>query len=123
MTLTHRPPAVRMLWKHYYHGTDGLVFVVDSQDEGRMAEAREELHSIMGAPEMEGASLLVLANKQDMPKALSPATVTEKLGLHDLRGRTWHVRGATATTGDGLYEGMDWMADAVRRREQSRRMH
>ena len=112
-------PAVRMLWRHYYQGTDGLIFVVDSQDEGRMDEAREELHGIMGAPEMEGAALLVLANKQDMPKALSVSKVAEKLGLHELRGRTWHVHGATATTGDGLYEGMDWMADAVKR--QARR--
>ena len=104
---------IRMLWRHYYSNTDGLIFVVDSQDEARIAEAREELHGIANDPAMSGVALLVLANKQDMPKAMSPAAVAEKLGLHEMRGRAWHVHGATATTGDGLYEGMDWLADTL----------
>jgi ADP-ribosylation factor protein 6 len=105
---------IRMLWRHYYSNTDGLIFVVDSQDEARIAEAREELHGIANDPAMSGVALLVLANKQDMPKAMSPAAVAEKLGLHEMRGRAWHVHGATATTGDGLYEGMDWLADTLK---------
>ena len=109
-----------MLWRHYYSNTDGLIFVIDSQDEARIEEAREELHGIIGAPEMAGAALLVLANKQDMPKAMSPAKVAERLGLHTLRGRQWHVNGACATNGDGLYEGMDWMADTLKHAARGR---
>ena len=106
---------IRMLWRHYFQGTDGLIFVIDSQDEARIEEARDELHGIISDPEMQHAALLVLANKQDMPKVMSPAKVAERLGLHALRGREWHVHGAVATTGDGLYEGMDWMADTIKR--------
>jgi hypothetical protein len=34
--------------------------------------------------------------------------VAEKMGLHGMRGRVWHIQGCCATTGDGLYEGLDW---------------
>ena len=39
--------------------------------------------------------------------------VTDKLGLHTLRGRTWFIQATCATTGDGLYEGLDWLSKNV----------
>jgi ADP-ribosylation factor protein 6 len=58
---------IRPLWRHYYTGTQGLVFVVDSQDRDRIEEARTELHKILNDREMKDALLLVFANKQDLP--------------------------------------------------------
>ena len=63
--------------------------------------------------ELREAVLLVLANKQDLPHAMPVAEVTDKLGLHTIRNRTWHIQAACATTGDGLYEGLDWLATAL----------
>ncbi len=56
---------IRPLWRHYYTGTQGLVFVVDSADVDRMDEARQELHKIVNDREMKDAVILVFANKQD----------------------------------------------------------
>jgi len=39
--------------------------------------------------ELRSAAVLVLANKQDLPGAASPAQLTDTLGRHSLRGRTW----------------------------------
>lgn len=36
---------------------------------------------------------------------MSPAEVTEKLGLHKMRERSWYVHPSCATTGEGLFEG------------------
>lgn len=58
---------IRPLWRHYYSGTQGLIFVVDSSDTARMEEARSELHKIINDREMKDALLLVFANKQDVP--------------------------------------------------------
>ena len=58
---------IRPLWRHYYTGTQGLVFVVDSQDRERIDEARQELHRILSDREMKECLLLVFANKQDLP--------------------------------------------------------
>ena len=58
---------IRPLWRHYYTGSEGLIFVVDSADRDRIDEARQELHRIIGDREMRNALLLVFANKQDLP--------------------------------------------------------
>ncbi len=45
--------------------------------------------------------------------ALSTAEVCEALGLSQMKGRRWHVQGAVAIRGEGLYEGLDWCATHV----------
>lgn len=57
---------IRPLWRHYFSGTQGLIFVVDSNDRDRMDEARTELTRIIQDREMKDALLLVFANKQDV---------------------------------------------------------
>jgi len=101
---------IRPLWRHYYHGSNGLIYVVDSNDRDRVEDAREELLKILNEEEMRDAALLVFANKQDLPNSMTAAEVTEKLGLHTLRNRQWFIQSACATTGDGLYEGLDWLS-------------
>merc|ERR1711920_285324 len=101
---------IRKLWRHYYTGTQGLIFVVDSNDRDRIEESREELMKMLDEDEMRDAVLLVCANKQDLPNSMAAAEVTEKLGLHNMRNRQWFIQSTCATTGDGLYEGLDWMS-------------
>ena len=58
---------IRPLWRHYYTGTQGLIFVVDCADRDRIDEARQELHRIINDREMKDAIILIFANKQDLP--------------------------------------------------------
>ena len=108
---------LRRLWHHYFKGTQGIIYVVDSVDRHRIDTAREELAYILGADEMRGAALLVYANKQDLPGAMTTTEVADKLGLSRVRDREWYIQGTVAVTGDGLHEGLDWLADAVGRRK------
>merc|ERR1712113_1020565 len=62
--------------------------------------------------------VLVFANKQDLPRAMGVAEVTDRLGLHSLRNRVWYIQSSCATTGDGLYEGLDWLSQEMTRRAQ-----
>jgi GTPase SAR1 family protein len=55
---------IRPLWRHYYQNTQGLIFVVDSNDRERAEDAREELHRMLNEPELSNAIVLVFANKQ-----------------------------------------------------------
>ena len=75
----------------------------------RVDEARQELHRIINDREMRDAIILVFANKQDLPEAMKPHEIQEKLGLTRVRDRNWYVQPACATTGDGLYEGLTWL--------------
>ena len=177
----------------------GLIFVVDSNDRERVAEARDELTRMVAEDELRDAVLLVFANKQvrnsavwqflcrlppgweggehgmekmwwwflipmavvwltphphplslslslslsvrikleteysldcgvnnmgnynqflcvaqDLPNAMNAAEITDKLGLHSLRQRTWFIQSTCATSGDGLYEGLDWLSTALK---------
>lgn len=38
---------IRPLWRHYFQNTQGLIFVVDSNDRERVGEARDELHRML----------------------------------------------------------------------------
>ncbi|VAI23959.1 unnamed protein product [Triticum turgidum subsp. durum] len=80
---------IRPLWRHYFQNTQGLIFVVDSNDRDRVVEARDELHRMLNEDELRDAVLLVFANKQDLPNAMNAAEITDKLGLHSLRQRHW----------------------------------
>ena len=77
--------------------------MVDSNDRERIGEARDELQKMVSytsdsyylnivmvqlqEDELRDATLLVFANKQDLPNAMSASELTDKLGLQDLRGR------------------------------------
>merc|ERR1712100_704301 len=104
---------IRPLWRHYYQNTNGLIFVVDSNDRDRIEDTKEELTKMLGEEEMKNAILLVFANKQDLPNAMPAAEITEKLGLSAMRDRQWFIQSACASTGDGLYEGLDWMSKTL----------
>jgi len=107
---------IRPLWRHYFQNTQGIIFVVDSNDRERVTEAREELQRMLNESELQDALLLVFANKQDLPNAMNAAEITDKLGLHGLRQRTWYIQAACATSGDGLYEGLDWLSANIKQR-------
>lgn len=51
---------------------------------------------------------------QDLPNAMNAAEVTDKLGLHSLRNRNWYIQATCATSGDGLYEGLDWLSGQLK---------
>ena len=104
---------IRPLWRHYFQNTQGLIYVVDSNDKERVSEAADELQKMLREDELREAKLLVFANKQDLPHAMSVAEVTDKLGLHSIRDRKWYIQSCCATSGDGLYEGLDWLSNAL----------
>merc|ERR1719342_1963399 len=107
---------IRPLWRHYFQNTQGLIFVIDSNDRERIGEARDELNKMLNEDELRDAVLLCFANKQDLPNAMNAAEVTDKLGLHALRNRNWYIQATCATSGDGLYEGLDWLSNQLKQR-------
>jgi len=99
---------IRRLWRHYYQNTDVLIFVVDSADRSRLEEACEELHHVLGDDLMRDVSLLVFANKCDLPTSMSASEIVSGLQLSKLRNQ-WFVQASNALSGDGVYEGLEWV--------------
>jgi len=104
---------IRPLRRHYFQNTQGLIFVVDSNDRERINEAADELAKMLQEDELRDAVLLVFANKQDLPNAMTAAEVTDKLGLNQLRNKRWYIQATCASQGQGLYEGLDWLSSEL----------
>ena len=99
---------------------NALIWVVDSNDRERLdgddyTSTKEELHKALTEDELRDAPLLVFANKQDLPNSMKVQEITERLGLNKLRNRQWFIQGCCATSGDGLYEGLEWLSEAIKR--------
>lgn len=102
------------MWRHYYPNTQGLIFVVDSYDRERIEEATEEFQGIVRNPELANASIVIFANKQDLPNSMGVNEIVSKMGLHSLTSHKWHIQSTNALTGDGLYEGLDWLSNNIK---------
>eukprot|EP01089_Gocevia_fonbrunei_P015558 TRINITY_DN4578_c0_g1_i2.p1 TRINITY_DN4578_c0_g1~~TRINITY_DN4578_c0_g1_i2.p1 ORF type:complete len:105 (+),score=28.71 TRINITY_DN4578_c0_g1_i2:2-316(+) len=99
--------------RHFNQNVQAVIFVVDSNDRERIGEGAEELQKMLREDELREAAVLVLANKQDLPNAMNDAEVTNKLNLHSMRNRKWYIQACCATSGDGLYEGLDWLSHTL----------
>ena len=108
--------SIRPYWRCYFPNTQAIIYVVDSSDVERIGTARAELHAILEEEELKNASVLVLANKQDLPGALDAAQVSEGLGLSGVKTRQWSIKASSALKGEGIWEGMDWLAATLKAR-------
>jgi ADP-ribosylation factor-like protein 3 len=105
--------AIRPYWRNYFDATDALVYVIDCADRRRVAESGVELAQLLEEDKLSGAALLVLANKQDLLRAMPAAEVAEALSLALIRDRPWQIQGCSAREGYGVEEGMGWLVDRV----------
>jgi signal recognition particle receptor subunit beta len=103
---------IRALWKHYCPCTDGFIFVIDSNDPTRFADASHELYRILN--ELDRAkALLVLVSKRDLPDAVSPETIKPMLELERYNIR--HIVHATnAISGEGVVDAFENLMSILR---------
>ena len=64
--------------------------------------------------ELKGAILLVFANKQDQGGSRNAQQVSEALDLGKVRGRQWSIQESSASRGEGLFEGFDWIVQCIK---------
>ena len=106
----------RDLWSHYFGEAQAIIFVIDSSDRIRMPVAKDELDLLLEHKDIKDSRIpvLFLANKMDLAGALSPIDIVEALQLEKISSKSWRIFATNALTGDGLQDGMDWLAEALR---------
>ncbi|XP_033733840.1 ADP-ribosylation factor-like protein 2 [Pecten maximus] len=105
--------SLRSYWRNYFESTDGLIWVVDSADRMRLQDCKQELENLLVEERLAGATLLVFANKQDLPGALSAESIKDALQLEAITTHHWLIQGCSAVTGDNLLKGIDWVIDDI----------
>lgn len=105
--------SLRSYWRNYFESTDGLMWVVDSADKRRLLDCKNELHSLLVEERLAGATLLVFANKQDLPGALTSEQIRDILELPNIKTHHWRIFWCSAFTGENLLTGIDWILDDI----------
>jgi len=105
--------TLRPYWRNYFEKTDGLIWVVDSADLARLEDCRQELHAILQEERLFGATLLVLANKQDLPSALKLDELGQVLQLNSITKRHCHIEACSAVSGEGVLKGFEWLVKDI----------
>ncbi len=82
----------------------------------RLQDCKAELHALLKEERLAGATLLILANKQDIAGALSVEAIQQALDLPNLGRRHFKVQGCSPVTGVGVQEGFDWVVKDISQR-------
>jgi len=104
---------IRQLWRHYYNNVDVLIFVIDSNDNGRIDEAKKELHYLISEDELKDTIILIYSNKIDLPNSINHHTLGDKLNLNSIK-QHWFIQPISATENIGITEGLDWIKNTLK---------
>ncbi|CAF2925505.1 unnamed protein product [Rotaria sp. Silwood2] len=107
--------SLRSSWQTYFAQTEYVILVVDSTDRERLPLTKQELFRMLQSEELRSASVLIFANKQDIKDSMSSAEISKQLCLTSIKDQAWHIQACCALTGEGLYQGLDWIASRVKR--------
>ncbi|KAI7846070.1 hypothetical protein COHA_000436 [Chlorella ohadii] len=108
---------LRPSWSNYYQATNAIIVVADSTDRARIGILKQELFKQLQHEHLSNACVLIYANKQDLNGAMTVPELSEGLDLISLKSHNWHVQASCALTGEGLLEGLQWVAEELRRKE------
>lgn len=107
--------SLRASWNTYYANTEFVILVIDSTDRERLSITKEELYKMLACEDLKKAAVLIYANKQDLRGAMSAAEISRQLNLTSIKDQGWHIQGCCALTGEGLYQGLEWISNRIRR--------
>ncbi|RUS80697.1 hypothetical protein EGW08_011520 [Elysia chlorotica] len=114
---------MRPLYRHYYSNTQGFVYVIDSTDRERLDRALEELvRYVFLEEEAAGTVVLVLANKQDIPGAMTSLDIQQALQRqynfsstsNSVSAHTVLVRACSVVTEEGIHEAFEEFSELLR---------
>jgi small GTP-binding protein len=103
----------RSLWDVYYMSTDAIVYVIDSQDDEYFEESKAQFHKLLVHPILKNATILIFANKQDLPGAKSINQLIQDYGFDKIKNHIWHIQSCSALKGEGLVTGIKWLSEQL----------
>lgn len=103
-------------------GTQGVIFVVDAADSDRFPAVEQEIRRATADEQLVDACFLILANKQDQPRAAKPSALAKSLGLEvvfgngeeNKAGAKYNVFPVSAESGEGLEAAVDWLCSQMK---------
>ncbi|KAI4351778.1 hypothetical protein L6164_006097 [Bauhinia variegata] len=91
--------GLRSIWEKYYEEAHAVIFVIDASSPSRFEDAKSALEKVLRHEDLQGAPLLILANQQDLPEALSSEELARYLDLKKLDERVYMFEAVSAYDG------------------------
>ena len=105
--------STRSVWDIYYMNTDGVIYVIDSQDENNYEESKNQFHKVLRNSTLKNATILIFANKQDLPGAKTINQIIQDYELDKIKNHSWQIQPCSALRGEGLIEGLKWLSEQL----------
>jgi ADP-ribosylation factor related protein 1 len=106
--------GLRTIWEKYYEEAHAVLYVVDAATQSRFDDAKSALEKVLRHPDLQGAPMLIFANKQDLPGAVIAEELDKYLDLKELNDRPSLVQAISAYDGSGIQEGVLWLVEAMK---------
>ncbi|KAI4347526.1 hypothetical protein L6164_008335 [Bauhinia variegata] len=112
-------PGLRSIWEKYYEEAHAVIFVIDAACPSRFEDAKSALEKVLRHEDLQGAPLLILANKQDLPEALSSEELARYLDLKKLDERVYMLEPVSAIDGMGIRGSVEWLVEVMERSKRT----
>ncbi|XP_028062647.1 ADP-ribosylation factor-related protein 1-like isoform X3 [Camellia sinensis] len=112
-------PGLRSIWEKYYEEAHAVIYVVDAACPSRFEDSKSALEKVLRHEDLQGAPLLILANKQDLAEAVSAEELDRYLDLKKLDERAYTLQAVSAYDGMGIKESVDWLVDIMERSKRT----
>ncbi|XP_070500845.1 ADP-ribosylation factor-related protein 1-like [Chironomus tepperi] len=104
------------LWKKYYEGVHGIIYVIDSNDRVRIQESKELFENMLRNEKTNGIPLVILANKQDIQESIKIKEIMMEFDEYSIIGpRDCRTIAVSGLTGYGIEEAIKWLSAAIKR--------
>ncbi|KAE8678298.1 Chromosome transmission fidelity 8-like protein isoform 1 [Hibiscus syriacus] len=112
-------PGLRSIWEKYYEEAHAVIFVIDAACPPRFEDSKSALEKVLRHEDLQGAPILILANKQDLSEALSAEELARYLDLKKLDERVYMYEAASAFDGMGIKEGVERLVEVMERSKRT----
>ncbi|GMN44628.1 hypothetical protein TIFTF001_013824 [Ficus carica] len=138
-------PGLRSIWEKYYEEAHAVVYVIDAACPSRFEDSKSALEKALRHEDLQGAPLLILANKQhyiwslnkslnvfsvlnfghpgpqilDRAEAVSAEELARYLDLKKLDERVYMFEAVSAYDGLGIKESVEWLVESMERSKRT----
>jgi len=109
--------SMRKIWKNYFEGLNGIIYMVDTADHEALRTSRDELANLIHDPKLANVPILVFGNKIDKSKALSEPELLHELSITDNDNKIFRKNIAlfmcSVAKNAGIFEGFEWFSQQI----------
>tara|TARA_Y100000389_G_scaffold204488_2_gene257357 strand:+ start:8049 stop:8579 length:531 start_codon:yes stop_codon:yes gene_type:complete len=98
---------LRPLWRHYFDGMNGVIFMVDINDNNRESEVLHELRLLVGEKALNDVPILIFMNKVDLTNNINISQFNQRCS--SFIKSNYFIQPCSVIKDLGIKEGFEWL--------------